>query len=301
MNLPVIKPRTYISPSSFQTWRNCQPQFYHRYLAGHPYQERKQGLAAAVGSAVDALLKDYIAKTRGGVLADRRDLNVDVALAEIILEDGLTMKMVLGIAKPIAKQYIENGFANRFITATHLELNRTVYLQLGGIPLYGILDITMNDEPVDLKVRGFVSKKPPSPTPGYYERFTSRGEKKFPHKLHGQTRMEDHNENWAIQLLWYQWILNQGNQKVHIEEIVKTTAGWDLVRHTSTFSMGFKQKIRKELEHMWETISGLDCIIADPMPDKFKCEKYDTLCDQAAYCGEYQRTLGHPEMRSMFV
>jgi len=176
MKLPVITPRTYISPSSFNTWRTCETKFYYTYLAGLPWKDRKQTLAAAIGSAFDAFIKDYIAQKRGGILADRRDCKVNVALAEIKLETNLDLQRdVIPIAKQVAIEYIGNGFADRYINANLLDLNRTMYLMWGGIPIYGIIDITMNDEPIDLKTRGFASERTTSPTPGYHTRISSKG------------------------------------------------------------------------------------------------------------------------------
>lgn len=301
MKLPVIVPRTYISPSSFNTWRTCRTKFYYTYLAGLPWKDRKQSLAAAIGSAFDAYIKDYIAQKRGGVLADRRDCKVNVALAGIKLVDGLDMKRdIIPPSKQLAQEYIANGFADRYINANLLDLNRTLYILFGGIPIYGIVDIIMNDEPIDLKTRGFASDRTTSPTPGYHTRISSKGENKFEHKLCGEIMMEDQREDWAVQLLWYKWMINN-SCNAHIEEIVKTASGWDMAQHTLKFSLKFIEDVKKELGLMWENISGLNCDIDPAMPEVFKCEKYNQLCDVAAHCHEYQVTLGHPENRSMLV
>lgn len=303
MKLPVIKPRTYISPSAFKIYRTCQNQFYHFYLAGHAYIERETNRAAGIGTIFDAHLKAHLNKLLG--INDPR-LEFENLTRFITWAEDVDVPEVYEIAGEVAFGYIKNKFHSRFLKAKDIVLDREMYGLIHTIPILGILDANLDSIPFDWKLRGFNSKT--SPTKGYQKRWDSHGNIMKPHKDSGfPCNLEAGNVDFALQMLWYNW-LNQYQNRIPkekkdyiIHEICWDSRDWNLTEHTGQISNEFEQEILKELTAMWNNINRMDCDIEKPTPTIWKCEKFNTVCPSAAHCSEYQRTLGDPERRVLFT
>ena len=118
-SVPVMKPRSYISPSALSTWRNCQNQFYQFYLAGHPFKRTESSYAACLGSFFDGFIKDHLIKQRG---MNRPDLTLTRQFSRITPSDGVNIKATKDQARLIAKKYIELGCAKQFLESSTLDL-----------------------------------------------------------------------------------------------------------------------------------------------------------------------------------
>lgn len=305
-SVPVIKPRSYISPSALSTWDNCQWQFYQYYLAGNPFIRTKSSYAACLGSYFDGYIKDYLVRQRG---MNRPDLNLTRQFSRINPDTDVDVKETKAQALLIAKQYIKLGCAKQFLEASSLDLEREIYVNYGGTPILGVVDAVVDGIPFDWKLRGFTSKT--SPTPGYYRRITSEGVEKEAYKTKASQKiaenmkLENTNRGWATQMLIYNWLLERTvDYKAEIHEIISrpTTSGgsgFEVCFNRTKFSYPFVHRVNKDLQALWLAIQGLDIEIEEPHPELFKCEKYGSVCAVAAYCSPYLKTYGDKDVRRL--
>lgn len=294
MNLAVIKPRTYISPSAFGMWQNCVYQFYQYYLAGNPFKERLQTYPAALGSAFDAYIKGYLSQHPS--LKGRKDLDVQKMMEKIKVEDDVDKTLVMSIAHEIYKTYIKLKLHEPLMDAKVLDLDREIFNTVDGIPILGQIDAIVDGKPFDWKTRGFNSSA--SPTPGYNSRISNTGI--IMSRYRGDAIMETAKPAWATQLLFYNWCLGIVNYPTgQIHELTKTAQGWNMSNHDVKISDEFADQTLIDLKKLWRTINDLHIDVQTPEPMRFRCEKYNQVCVVAEYCGPYQRSLGNPERREM--
>ncbi len=294
ITLPVIKPRYYISPSAFATWRNCQSQFYLFYLAGYPYIKRKSSYVATLGNVFDACTKGYVAKKRGVSRIDGEKL---IKKAFEQASDDFDWGECERRGREVAEQFIKANGCLDYLEATELDIDREIYSNnYQGVPILGIFDFILNGVPDDLKTRGFgVSRT--SPYKGYTTRFNHEGNRLPPHKEYVQN-LEDKNEDWARQMLFYNWLLGRTNLRYKIRELVDDKkGGWISVVHEGNIGSEFAAKTLSEIQVMYGNICRLDCEIEEPDPNKWRCEKYGQLCMVVKYCTAYETTLGSIEAR----
>lgn len=305
LTLPVIKPRTYISPSAFKVWENCQNSFYHFYLAGHTMVQRATNRAAGIGIIFDAIIKDHLNKELG-VNDDR--LTLENLTKFIIWEEGVNPSEVFEVAGEVSYGYIKHKMYREFLNHTKIMLDRELYGIIGrhNIPILGVLDAAVSLIPFDWKLRGFNSKA--SPTKGYGKRMDSRGNFKKPHSDHiFPNNLETANYDWALQMLWYNWLLSgkvrvsDEDRRYIIHEITWDGNDWHFVEHKGFITEVFEETIYNKLHVMWDNISRLDCEIEEPQPNTYRCEKYGSICAVCQHCNEYMRTLGDPEYRVLFT
>jgi len=301
MNLPIFRQMLYVSPSMFLKWRMCQQKVYLSRLAGHTYPEADRSYPASVGTAFDAFIKDYIAKKRG---------MISPVLQLDFLLKGLS-KESIEHGRIIAKAYIISEWIKPLLEAKDLKLEQEVYANFGGIPILGRIDAIINDIPLDWKVRGIRSVNKMYPTKGYGERYeydlsTDKGTKVIylaNQKVPQDIPLELRNEDWAIQLLFYNWLVRSTPYKFQIHEIVQQDNKLIFVNHEYIITLAFSNKIKAELDQMWKCIAGhlYHAEIEEPRPRTQICESYGSLCEVAQFCTAYMKTLGDPERRVNYV
>ena len=294
----------------FMKWRACQFKVYLSRLAGHTYPEAERSYPASVGTAFDAFVKDYIAKKRNIKNIPTLDLSrLLTGLSKESIEHG----------KIIAKAYIESGWIQQFLDVKDIRLEQEVFKNHGGIPILGRIDAIINDVPFDWKVRGtsLTSNYTTYPTKGYGERYEYdleklKGQKVIylsNQKVPQEIPLEQRNEEWGIQLLFYNWLIRSTPYKFQIHEIVQQSSGKAgggeliFVNHEYVISLEFSYRIKAELDIMWKQISEqlYYAEIEEPRPRTQICEAYNSLCEVAQFCTKYMETLGDPERRVNYL
>lgn len=286
MRLPVIKPITYLSPSSFSMAQECMNKFYNFRLAGYPYFPISMNAAACCGVYFDAIIKDYIAKKRG---MKSQNLVLGNMTRGMTPEEGVNIPEIKKIARNLAKEYIEAGFVRKFLSAKEVTLNAELYKFLGGVPMLGILDATIDGVVFDWKLRGWPNKTA-SPYRSYRKRYSSTGKELYSNDDYKS--IELCNYKWACQMLWYTWLLGDDDRRYRIHEICRRSNGWELCVHEGLISKKFSDDIRKKVEEVWDNINGLYCDVDDPIPSVRLCESFGKVCDVHDKCSAYCNTLG---------
>lgn len=305
MNLPMFRQLSYISPSTFIKTENCSYWLYLARLAGFPYVEQPQSEAAAIGSAFDIFIKDYIARKRE---MDAPFLDPTYAIKKVKVEGALEK------GKEIALAYIKTPLIKHYLECKSLRLDQELYCTTSGVPILGQLDAIPDNVTADWKTRGFMATRNMSPTPGYIKRWdynikTDDLVEKPRHDNAGLP-LEQINETWATQMTFYNWLLHNisdrpsWNHFIRMEEITRCNdTHWAFCLYETTVSTHFIHKIYKKLIELWENTMGkmYSCDIEVPKPHARKCEKYNTICEVAHRCKYYMETLGDKKKRMHYV
>jgi len=204
LKLPINKPIEYISPSTFMIWRKCQMKVYLTRLAGYKFLPRRFSPAAATGIYFDWLCKCEIARIKSlpigrqsGHFLDNIDYSLPV---NEIIEKACK-----------AFEFYKNSELFLRILESISQLEKEISKVYQGIPILGIPDAIIDSvfsssgpyilTPFDWKLRGFFSKHQSSLTQGYSRRYPLD----FAHN--NPISLEHVQEEWAIQLLFYNWLL----------------------------------------------------------------------------------------------
>ncbi len=284
MNLPVIEPMTYISPSTFLAWKNCPYSVYLEKLSGLLKTPRIYGRPARIGSLFDILASCQLIRERGMNVPNH---NPTLNMRKLKPQDD-----ELEIAQHICDKYFEQGCAYRLLNATKLSLQQTLYKIVDGVPLFGRLDANVDGAVFDWKTRGW-GKNTTSPTAGYNKRVHEKHGVQKEHPDH--TNLPVRKPDWATQMIFYNWLLGNEPVKYTIHEIVNTTKGIVFVEHKAVISSTYCESVWVQVQAMWNQINELEIDIPEPNPNSFKCEKYDTMCNSAVHCTKYKETLGGEE------
>lgn len=275
--LTLLKNKTmqYISPSSFMTWKSCEYKTYITRLAGNPFIKRKTGVAAGIGTVFDILIKEWVAKK---INKYREYLDPNTQLTKLNLQ-GDERRTAISVGKKAAKWYIDKKIPHKLLDR-NIEVDVELYKIHGGVPILGILDMVIDDVPFDFKLRGWTSSKIPSLTKGY--RWRSTDER--PHS--SSQELEVVNENWAIQMVFYNWLLGNDLYKYVIHELTPNMCGI----HSGVINKVWAKQLFHEVEVMWENLMGQNnyCKINEPFPSHRICNAYNILCEGAPYCKAYQ-------------
>ena len=293
MKLEIFRQMTYISPSSFKSWENCQYKTYLTRLAGHPFMKSPAGPPAKIGTAFDAYIKDYIAKKKN---IKSPVLSLHNMLADV--EDEFK-----AIGSRLAKAYISNPLIGMFLDTLDLKLEQEMYTNVSGVPLLGRIDAIIESNPFDWKVRGF-GKSKVYPTKGYNRKFIYNGEKwyEMPVPLNN-TILEESQPDWAVQKLFYCWILGRSTRPYHVHELINRGDELELYVHQGNISREFAANIMVRVKRMWENITDqfYYAEIDKPFPVTQRCERYGVLCEAAHLCKFYKETLGDAERRATYL
>lgn len=281
MNLPIFKQLTHISPSTFIEWRKCQYKNYLRKFSGIDLPRTDSGKSAALGIMFDAFVKDNIYRRFN--YPHKPSMKLEIVAKNLKCEDK---DEVIKDAREVAKQYISIGMLERMLPD---KIDQELYKIKDGIPLLGILDGIVNNIPFDWKTRGFYSKWPASPTPGYFYRIDSNRHEPTPGEF---INLDRSHYDWAIQFQFYNWILGNQYPQYILHEICKQKKDLVFTEHKGTLSKEFEDDLWKEVQEFWGKINGFDIKVNEPSPNKNLCEAYGQLCEVAVYCKRYQDTLG---------
>ena len=302
MTFDIFKALTHISPSTFNNWQDCQYKIYLSKLAGLPYIKPKQGMAAAIGVAFDAYIKNYIATL---LSIDRPVFGIKYLINKGI--DAEHRQEAMEVGQLLFNLYIDSGFVSNYFESHTLQVDLERYKIYKGIPILGILDMTIDNIPFDWKTRSMVSKSGAYPTPGWSERWkipkgNIRRIKK--EKQRDTIPLEETNRNWAVQIVFYNWLVgNDVHHRYIIHELTKRGDDYWLAKHEGVISKEFLLEVQKLLKEMWIAISGDDykAHIKEPKPHQNICEKYNVVCQVADQCKFYENTLGNPLRRENYV
>lgn len=282
MRLPKNKPLKAVSPSTFMTWSLCNYKVYLTRLAGLEYIPPEQSEAAAIGSLFDAYLKHYIAKKRG------LKANFD----ELVKSNVKTLTdKVMKAGRYCAEEYINRGCAKRILDAAEVAVDCDLMLVSGGIPINGILDVSVNRVPLDFKVRGF-TQSTVYPTTSWTMEFETNGMTTPNMKV--IQALEHVAVPWAQQMVFYNWLLrNASPHDCYIHELVMTKNGLRIVEHASQISEEFISVTRQGLEKMWGVIGDDPFYIEmdSPSPSHRLCNMYNVTCEAAPHCHAYKRMV----------
>jgi hypothetical protein len=246
-----------------------------------------------LGSTFDAFVKRWLAHKLG--IADHPKVHSSSLLGKINFPSGIPREEIERAAANVAELYINNGLAIQLIEEGLYDVELNIFMPFGeDFTILGLPDGAINDKkndiniPFDWKVRGYKSKSSPSPTPGYKFYLTASGKVMNSHSR-CEEPLEKLNENWAIQLGIYAWLLNTDippgtiDMPVAIDEITYASASIIFTKLRTVVSKEFQQKIYNELKYMWKHTDRPEPSIASPM----QCKAYGKLCPAAPLCKYY--------------
>jgi len=313
MNLPIFKQMPYISYSTFMKWRNCQFQVYLSRLAGNPFIPYPETLATAVGTAFDLFIKDKIVRELD--LITNPNLTLGWLMENRIGEEFRTQALEIG--RHLATTYIELGLLDKILNSrVDVYPDRELLNRVFGVPILGIIDLGVDARPIDFKTRGFQSKA--YATKGWNRKVDYSLKHKiiteiFEARKPDEHALEKNNIPWAIQMLFYNWLL-QGSldtsakmrtEKIpyHVEELCKHGDTISFVTHKGFLSKEFENEIAEEVVQCWDSVSSnmYNAEIKEPSPKRSMCEKFNKICDVAHWCKFYKHTLGDPKRRDSYV
>ena len=202
------------------------------------------------------------------------------------LEEKLDIDEICREGRALATSCIKKGFIKEFVDLDNkVLLDVEEYKICNGVPLLGIIDIIINDIPLDLKTRGFGRDAKTYSHGGYVKKITANGEM----KIGIPELLELKSMDWTIQLYFYSKILETDSCRI-IEVCNQTNGTFETAFHNSKFSSTFSTEIDREIEVMWATVSGLNTQIKEPAPG-WQCREYGSLCEVAPRCPKFIATL----------
>ena len=309
LQLPLLKSINYFSPTSYQQACACEYSFYRERHSETPYIRLPQTKPMAVGYAFESFVKAELAFVLGKS-NDRK--NTLAKLLENVEEHNLEC---IAIGHDLFDKYQFWGCFDRLVKDglhdIELSIHQTVQGELvagkegevSGVPIFGKPDATMLNRgdnsliPTDWKVNGHGSATGQSPKPGYIRCFVD-GQDKGQHITYGIATLEQINREWAIQLLFYNWML--GNKSPFFGAIEQVAIRGNTVAFTSyraRISDDFIQEHLSRLIDLWGRFNKGQ--FAEPEPGQWKCEPYGFPRVCTVTCEAYARTLGDPGIRGV--
>jgi len=290
MQLTVLNIPQYLSPSSFKEWNLCQMKFFLKRMAGLPFPDFYQNLAAAIGCSFDALVKHELAArlNLGG--------NPDFSFKELFNNsvEPQNRTEALFIAEKLFNEYTSNGcidtLMNEGLSTVSLADTKLITADSYSVPTRYIPDCALVDGTIiDFKVQGAASKTGTSPNPGYVRSICNRIDK-FAHPKYNDP-LELLNREWAEQLTIYSWGHNGPlpwrDIKVGIENI---TVRGDKITCSSIRTIVTKQfqiDLWEKYKFVWDNI--INGKINDPSPNEGICFNYRTRCEVSEHCDAFKR------------
>lgn len=292
--LPVEKKPSYLSPSSLKMFEHEPNKFYLTRMAPNPMPREPQSMAAAVGSAFDVMIKNYLLNSRkcmhqgaptkeevhkrvlSGVKADLdriSELPFMDAFFELSVEPHCREE-AKGAGLKIAKFYVEQ-LPKFDLTFMNLEIHREFTLFNQGVPLFMKLDSSVLDKskeiPFDWKVKGYSSDA--SPVAGYAMIVGEDGVMKGAHEKFGLP-MDQINEDWAMQLATYGWGLGKIPGEPFMAMIhspVLRSTGMRIALYYAEITAEFQKKLIERYREAWHSIQS-GKFVRSLGPDRGICE-----------------------------
>jgi len=261
-------------------------------MSGIKIPKHPQTPQMAVGSAFDSFIKAEIARLLGK----------PNRLSELIktVDNWEYVK----IGNEICQEYIRQGCLKTLMDEglTEIEIKGEDGLCHGilpgtDIPVAGIPDAAFSDgTPVDWKVSGYKSRKR-SPTQGY-TRLIHNNFNRGRHDKYYQP-MHKINERWALQLIFYNWMLKQPVRKYTgaIEEIIIKDDKLYFGSFRNHIDPTYAMDIRNKVMNKWNRLAKGE--IDTPKPSVYLCEPYGTPRTCTLACTYYLELFDDPIMRAV--
>lgn len=277
-----------LSNSSLCCWETSADEFFYRYIVPKNIRPTKppQTGPMSVGSAFDALVKNYLYKTFYGEEACLRD---EYRLRDLVVKqcEEHTLPESIAVAADVFDQYETSGALADLVELLHLSpvkprMEFGVTAVIGGVPVLGYPDLHFHSSQgahviTDWKVSGSVSNWGVSPQQGYQIARDAGGKstvhKKYvPSTVRGievnAVPMNETTEYWASQLAVYAWALGEsvGSQNFvcRIEQLAcrpcPKTKSDDRLRvkscvHQSTVDFGYQFDLLERYQKCWHHIT----------------------------------------------
>lgn len=302
----------YLSPTGISRYRNDPESFYLRYLSTISPGEEEQTQAMAIGSAFDAYAKSYIHEKLFGkgndpkyefnalfeaqVSSKWRDWAIlhgmyvfdkyqrSGALADLVLE----LQQAVNVPK----------FEIEIMGVIHGRREPATMVR-GGVIFLGKPDVFFINKfgahvIIDWKVNGYLSNQPISPMPGYV--MLRQDVRKTGHhkecvimlhngvRINRMMKLEEKNEQWAIQLSIYSWLAGceVGEQFIAgIDQICCSPNGSEfpdirIAEHRVLVSEKFQHEIFRLSQDIWERSHSDHFFTELPIEDsKARCKLLD--------------------------
>ena len=226
-----------LSPTSLMLYKRDPELWYLKYCADEQLPRSEQTKPAAVGSAFDALIKARLYKHYYNEVAIDHPYSARTLLAQQVNPDLMDWATNAGIH--CLTQYERCGALADILLETHqppqfeFPLRQTLTLDGLEVPVYGIPDMSYHYNGytiiLDWKVNGYCAKSVTSPTPGYlicrdgwdfrYCKPSRSHRKMHPDVVKKQLAdltissqpLEASDEQWAVQLTTYAWLIGGDN------------------------------------------------------------------------------------------
>lgn len=229
-----------ISPTALMLYMENLGEFTMKYLTQVRAPKLQQTKPMAVGSAFDAIVKEYIRVNLGLPVGGDLWAQVEVPGME-------------GIGKMIFEKYKASGA----LADLMLEIDRAGDLRYEfdlkgntpkGVPIQGKPDLAWGNRIIDWKVNGFLSNA--SPKPGYVlDRSTGKCHKDAI-VVQGINVAGKIDRSWGIQLRTYGWLLGLGEFIGGIEQLVGPSVRCCSFR----YRIGEDEELEKKYEACYDYI-----------------------------------------------
>jgi hypothetical protein len=263
----------------------------------------------AIGSAFDSFVKAEIARLLGKTnrLAELLERSVEPQNFHLVKEANKLFELYNYCGR--VKNLIDEG-----IEDIELEFREDIggvivpgtKALIGGVTLFGKPDALLKGNiPLDWKVNGWNSKTGQSPKKGYKDSIIIKNNQiKEQNKRHSDypLNLEQIDQDWATQLLFYWWLLDKCNSLPPMAAIEQVAIRQDtiaLVSYRATIGQEFANNIWTQLIDIWERF--LDGKFKEPEPGLYKCEPFNNPRTCTLECSAYKETLGDPMKREMIV
>lgn len=280
-----MKKRDYLSPSAIKIFYEDIEKFYKMYLCDVSTPREPQTPPMAIGSAFDAHVKSYLHSAIYGKGYDPAfelqtlfEAQVEAHIRDTIRPHGEYAFKVYeqsGALKDLLAELMQASKAPQFEVEISGIVQNTVTNQATNMVLLGKPDVYYTNKDgnsviLDWKVNGWFAKQAKSPAKGYLRLRNSLGNSGDSHKdcvpilhngmvINGNLGLEDVDEDWAIQVAIYGWILGEpigGDFISCIDQLVcKPTAGYPEVRiaeHRCKIGPEFQAVTFCKAMHVWD-------------------------------------------------
>lgn len=312
---------SYLSPSSLKTFEKDPEEFYLKYLTDVRSPRLPQMNYMAVGSAFDAYVKSKLYYTVHGNYGPNGEYEKDKIFEDQVEPQNRDWGRRAG--QYVYDSYVRSGALadlllelNTSITEPRFEFSvqGVIKTTLGDVPLLGKPDISfVNDSDAkiiyDWKVNGFCSSRSVSPVKGYAKvrdcwlpnqnKVKASRNNCVAHpmyqpsvylgvKCNGFWKMEDVEDEWAMQLATYGWLLGipVGSREmvVGIDQIVNSGKQIDefpllrVANHRATIGYEFQVGLLARYANLWDCINS-KWFFRDRSPEesKAKCDELEDI------------------------
>lgn len=317
----------YLSPSGIKTYEEDRELFYIRYLSDNRSPRDPQTQPMSIGSSFDAHVKSHLYETLFGkghnpafdfeaifesqVESQNRDWAREhgAVCFERYKECGALADLLIELRGAIGTPHFE------------IEIKGLVQANRYGVPFLGKPDVYFTNReglPViyDWKVNGWCGKGNTSPKPGYLRlrhggpnRGLDVGHHKDAHPvrkqgmlINGAHKLEDVNEEWAIQLGVYGWVtgMDVGSEFiVGIDQIACKNVGSRypeirIAEHRTTISSDFQWATFGKAVRIWNAIkTGHVFTEMTKEENDARCAALDARSAVAAECANSSNPEDH--------